>query len=156
MSTGPTAPRRTRLLGIGLLVATYIAGAFSGAAFDRLLGADPVNVTRSTTEPAPKKHPDDRDHEPRDREADIFDRLGLTPEQRARVNEILEARKTHVDAFWNEAGPRLRAIVDSTRAEIREVLTPEQRAEYDRIREERRRRRHDREPGHDTKETKNP
>jgi len=115
-----------------------------------------VAGTRSTAEPAPKAHADGRDHQRPHRDSDIFDQLGLTPEQRTRVDEILEARKMHVDAFWNEAGPRLRAIVDSTRAEIREVLTPEQRAEYDRIREERRRRRHDREPGHDTKETQNP
>jgi hypothetical protein len=46
-------------------------------------------------------------------------------------------RRERTDALWQTDGARIRAAVDSTRAEIRAVLTPAQATEYDRLRAER-------------------
>lgn len=128
--TAPRPPRRARLLGIALLVATFAAGMLAGAAFDRTL------VARET---APAQEPGWHCHGPHGGKTGmIVDRLDLTPEQRARVDAVLARRRAQADTFWEREGPRMRAIVDSTRAEVRAVLTPEQRAEYDRLREEHR------------------
>jgi Spy/CpxP family protein refolding chaperone len=129
--TPGVAPRKARLLGFALLVATFAIGAFAGAATDRLLSAR-----------APAHAPRGEDRErPRDRaRVSIFEQLDLTPEQRVRIDSALERGRRKTQAFWDQHGPTLRTIVDSTRAEIRGLLTPEQRAEYDRLRAERRRR----------------
>lgn len=135
MITGPPAPRRTRLLSLGLLAITFLVGALSGAALDRVLSADPAPAEAPVVK-APTQ-PEARNQRRRERKFDDIDGLDLSAEQRARIDAILERRKLQIDEFWKEAGPRLRALVDSTRAEIREELTPAQQAEYDRRQAER-------------------
>jgi Spy/CpxP family protein refolding chaperone len=122
-------PLRGKFVGMMLLMVTFVAGGLVGAAANRVLEARPVTAAAS----AP-----DRGCE---REQDVFERLDLSPQQRERVDEILARRREQADIFWQDAGPRLHELMDSTRAEIRNVLTPEQRAEYDRHRAERRERR---------------
>jgi Spy/CpxP family protein refolding chaperone len=125
---GGDVPRRARLLGMFLLVSTFLAGALSGAAFDRLLAArEPAPAMRKAVEPSPRPAPV---RPPQD----IFDQIGVTADQRAQIDEILERRRIESDAL----GKTFQAMVDSTRAEIRAVLTDEQRAEYERLRAERR------------------
>jgi hypothetical protein len=58
--------------------------------------------------------------------------LGLDSLQRVRVDSVFARRRVQVDSFWNGPGRSLRAIMDSTRQEVRSVLTPEQRAMFDR------------------------
>lgn len=123
MTNSDGSTRRARLIGLGLLAGAYLAGALSGAAVVRVVSADEPAV-RS---PAREEHR--REHSG----PDLFDELGLTEEQRRRVEAILERRRNQVDAFWDEFGPKLRAIRDSTRSEIRAVLTPEQRELEDRL-----------------------
>lgn len=128
--TGPRPLHRTRLLGIALLVVTFAAGMLAGAAFDQALAA---------REPAPAAQPGWHCHGPHGQKTSrILDRLDLSPEQRARVDAIMARRRVEAEAYWDREGPRMRAMVDSTRAEIRAVLTPAQRAEYDRLREQHR------------------
>jgi len=121
---------RGRYLGVLLLMVTFVAGALVGAAANRVLEANPVTALASSPVSAGCA----------DRDPDIFATLALTPEQRERVDEVLARRREQADAFWKESGPRLSELMDSTRAEIRVVLTAEQRAEYDRLRAERRER----------------
>jgi hypothetical protein len=64
--------------------------------------------------------------------------LGLDSLERVRVDSIFAHRRVQIDSFWNGPGKSLRAIMDSTREEVRAVLTPEQRARFDRRRMERR------------------
>ncbi len=124
-----SGPLRGRSVGLILLMVTFVAGGLVGAAANRVLEARPV--TSSTSAP----------NTACEREQDVFERLDLTPQQQERVDEILARRREQADIFWQEAGPRLHELMDSTRTEIRNVLTPEQRAEYDRHRAERRERR---------------
>jgi Spy/CpxP family protein refolding chaperone len=69
----------------------------------------------------------------------LFETLQLTDEQRVQVDAIMERRRAEVDAFWKDHGPQLRMIMDSARAEMRAVLTPEQQALEEQFRAERRR-----------------
>jgi Spy/CpxP family protein refolding chaperone len=125
------SPRKARLLGFALLVATFAIGAFAGAATDRVLTARaPAQAAREEG----RERSRDRDR------ISTLEQLELTPEQRVRIDSVLERGRRKTQAFWDQHGPTLRAIVDSTRAEIRGLLTPEQRAEYDRLRAEHRRR----------------
>jgi Spy/CpxP family protein refolding chaperone len=127
----PLSPRRTRLAGIALLVATFAAGMLAGAAFDRVLDA------REAEPEALREHRGRGPHM-------IIDALDLTPEQRVRVDSVMARGRALTDSLWRQDGARIRAAVDSTRAEIRALLTPEQAAEYDRLRAEHERRHRER------------
>jgi hypothetical protein len=126
-----TASARTRLLGAGLLAGVFVAGGLAGAAVHQVRGA--------SADDAP---PAEREREgPRERPCRVpFGYLNLTAEQRSRVDAAFERRRHQLDAFWKDNGPRYESIVDSTRAEFRSVLTPDQLTEYDRRREEQRQR----------------
>jgi hypothetical protein len=62
--------------------------------------------------------------------------LGLDSAQRVRVDSIFAKRRVEIDSFWKGPGKSLRAIMDSTRQDVRSVLTPEQRARFDKRRME--------------------
>ena len=64
--------------------------------------------------------------------------LGMDSLERVRVDSIFARRRVQVDSFWRGPGKSLREIMDSTREEVRAVLTPEQRARFDRRHMERR------------------
>lgn len=80
----------------------------------------------------------------------LVEQVGLTTQQKARVDEIVEKSRERMRSLENDTRPQYRAIIEETRAAIKEVLTTEQRAEYeailserDREREEHRRARSD-------------
>lgn len=110
---------RLRLLGFGLLVATFLAGALAGAAVDRVLNADETDRVRSGGTPG-------------ERRSYVIDQVEMDATQRAEIDRILKRRSVRMRSIWHEVSPRLDAITDSARTEIMQVLTPEQRAEYER------------------------
>lgn len=136
MMTNASGSGRTRLLGIVLLVATFLAGGVSGAAVVRratvatTVRAAPVEVRSESAE-------SEQDTQP-ERKGRLIDQVNLTPEQRAAIDSILQDGRERIDAYWKETEPGYRALVDSTRARVRSVMTPEQLTEYDRLRAERR------------------
>jgi hypothetical protein len=71
-----------------------------------------------------------------ERDRHFGEELGLDSVQRARVDSVFARRRVQIDSFWKGPGRSLRAIMDSTRQEVRSVLTPEQRAKFDRRRME--------------------
>ncbi|MGH7448056.1 MAG: hypothetical protein ACRELT_10880 [Longimicrobiales bacterium] len=107
-------PKRARAVGMLVLVLMFAVGALTGAVTMRVAGTDESN---------PRTRAESREPRP-----DLFAKLGLTAEQQSQVDAIMERRRDEMAAFWKEHGPQLRAITDSARAEIRTVLTPEQRA----------------------------
>lgn len=113
---------RARALGLALLATIFAAGALAGAAFQRVSNRAPA-ATAAAADSACERKP----------KGLIVYQVNPTPEQRTRIDAIMERRREEMDAFWEGEGRRLRTIVDSTRNEIRQVLTPEQRAEYDRL-----------------------
>lgn len=115
--------KRARLMGLVVLVVMFAIGALTGAATMRV-------ATGEESDPQERSE---------SRRPGLFETLQLTDEQQTQVDEIMERRRAQVDAFWKENGPELRAIMDSARAEIRAVLTPEQQALEEQFRAERRR-----------------
>jgi Spy/CpxP family protein refolding chaperone len=125
MTTAQDGPRRARWMGIAMLLATFFVGMLAGAATVRVVAAREPNAQPAAADSTSHRH--------------FLDQLGLTPDQRRAADAILERRHKQVDAFWKQNGPELRAIVDSTRAEIRAILTPVQRALADSIHAQRQR-----------------
>ena len=66
--------------------------------------------------------------------------LALTADQMLRIEEILEQSHADGDALRREMLPRLRTAMAETRDRIREILTPEQRAGFDELHQQHRRR----------------
>lgn len=66
----------------------------------------------------------------------VLDRkLELTPEQSGRVEAILQDKRRKLEAMREEAKPRFDALREEGRAEIRALLTPEQREKFDALEE---------------------
>jgi hypothetical protein len=77
---------------------------------------------------------DTRSGDPWDDDAEeaFLERLGLRREQLKSIDRILDAREDRLERYWEGKLPELRGMIDSSRAEIRVLLTPEQQAAYDR------------------------
>jgi Spy/CpxP family protein refolding chaperone len=60
-----------------------------------------------------------------------FGRLDLTEDQLDRIVAIFDAGRPLTDSIMQEVMPRLTAINDSIRNEIRDILTPEQLAQLE-------------------------
>ena len=118
-------PGRMRMAGMALLAVTFAVGMLAGTAFGRVLSAREPDAASAAAKCEQKRGP----HY-------IFDELDLTPEQRTRIDGIMARRRERTDSLWKTDGTRIRSAVDSTRAEIRAVLTPQQAVEYDRLRAE--------------------
>jgi len=108
---------RMRLIGFGVIAVTFLVGGLAGAAVDRVVTAD---TSRRDAD------------ENGERRAHVIDQVEMTVDQRATIDAILERRSERMKAAWAEISPRLEAITDSARLEIMQVLTPEQRADYER------------------------
>lgn len=123
---------RLRFMGGAALLLVLVAGGLSGAAINRAV-SDRKPVARERDEC------DRFRQESRRRNGQgYFAYLNLSAEQQDRMDAVLEDRRTQLDEFWKENQPRMDSIVNGARAELMNILTPDQRAEYD-ARQERRR-----------------
>ncbi len=124
-----------------LLVATFAAGAAAGVAADRQIRR-PAEAAAGPGSDASRE---------RGYTIERFaDDLGLTAEQRAAIAPILEDTRSRMRDLSHRVRPEYRQIVDSARARIEAVLTPDQVASYRELLErERRRDRDDGDDGHD-------
>ena len=116
--------KRARLLSVLIIAIVFAVGGLTGAAT--------MHVVEGDEAPRMEQRGGRGSN-------NLFERLQLTAEQQVQVEAIMEQGRTQMDAFWAEHRPVLRAITDSTRAQIRAVLTPEQRALDDEWIAERRR-----------------
>src|SRR5512136_789244 len=119
--TADTSPRRLHLWTALVLVAVFAAGAATGA-----------GVTWALRPPHPRGGPPPAGGIP-----PFVARLGLSPEQEARVRAIAERHRPELEAAIQETFPRLRAVQDEVDREIRAVLTPEQAARFDELKSRR-------------------
>jgi Spy/CpxP family protein refolding chaperone len=60
-------------------------------------------------------------------------RLDLTDAQRAQVEQIIRRHHARIDGMWDDLHPRMRAEINQANAEISAILTPEQRAKFERL-----------------------
>jgi hypothetical protein len=117
--------RRSAILA---LAAVFLVGLAGGAVLEEVV--DDIDWPFVTHDGGDRDRPDD----PMDDDAEeaFFDRLGLPRDRREAVERALDAREDRLKRYWEGKIPELEALVDSSRAEIRMLLTPEQRAAYDR------------------------
>lgn len=109
---------RVRFQGIALLALAFVVGALGGMATERMRA--------SRARPAPREWMPMRGGLPPG-----FDGLDLTPEQQEQIQAIFRASRPRTDSVLHASLPRLEAIRDSVRGEIRAVLTPEQQRLFD-------------------------
>lgn len=64
------------------------------------------------------------------------DDLGITPEQQARIDPILVETREQMSAVFDRVRPEWEAVVDSARARIESVLSPDQVERYRALLEE--------------------
>lgn len=134
-----------RWVGLALVLVAFVTGGVAGMALDRTLRPGAPEAVAGPD--LPRGGPDRRggsrgggrggipDRMP------ILDGLALTEDQRAEVDSILEEGRRRVTTLWREQESVFRAAMDSTQSAIHDVLTPQQREEYDaRVREFRSRR----------------
>lgn len=135
------SPRRTRLLASALLIMTFVVGALVGAAGNRLLSAREPD--RRAGAAASERESTDRERDrrgPRGRMVDprLLDEIGVTAQQRARIDAILELRDREAKLLWKDMEPRINAVVKQARGEVRAELTAEQVQKLDSLIAERR------------------
>lgn len=118
---------RTSRTRVALLLAiTFVAGMAAGVAADRQLRSDaPPQASKQARE----DHRKDRRGGGTTIER-FADELGLTQQQRDRIDPILEDAREGMSELFEPVRPAYRALVDSTRARIEAVLTPEQVTQY--------------------------
>jgi Spy/CpxP family protein refolding chaperone len=120
---GTVSPRRVWVLATAALLLTFVAGSLAGAAWER-------------------HRAEVRRHEGRGQRhiaETMKKRYGLSDDQVRRVEAIVQRRRPRVDSLMATVQPRIRAAFDSTNAEIRVLLTPGQRQQFDRDQARRRR-----------------
>jgi hypothetical protein len=120
----PAPPRMgrgsTATVAVIVLLATFVSGALLGIVADRVW-----MFTHGPRMP----------HPPASFLVDRLDRrLHFTADQRKEVLLIIERRQARIGQVWASVHPQVRQEVEQTNAEIERVLTPEQRAEFAKIR----------------------
>jgi Spy/CpxP family protein refolding chaperone len=123
---------RMRLLAVLTLLIVFAAGALVGAAVERGRGHDAP--PRGGRGPRGGPPPIFAEGSP------FAARLNLTPAQRDTIQKIVRNDRAKADSLYRQMRPRLRARFDSTTMTIEAVLTPQQSAEWKRVREELRQR----------------
>jgi len=71
----------------------------------------------------------------------VVERLDLTAEQRAQVRQILDEARAEIDAMRRESEPRFEEVRRRSDERLRQVLTPEQWQQFQKMKEEMRGRR---------------
>lgn len=130
--------RRASVLSVALLAVTLVAGFLGGVAWQK---SQVAAVQADEGEDDPRRDRGDRRM--------VIDEVGLEPDKRAEVDEIIQHFMVHMRALYAEFEPhreRLEALNDEyeeayrpqqrelfrrTRDSIKAILAPEQRALYD-------------------------
>jgi Spy/CpxP family protein refolding chaperone len=117
MTRDEPSPRSIRLMTALLLVATFAAGTVTGAGVYRWAAWGHAHPPMPPPMSAPLP----------------LEQLGLSEEQREKARQILERHRPELEAVLRETFPRMRGIGEQIEREIREILTPEQRARLDEL-----------------------
>jgi Spy/CpxP family protein refolding chaperone len=104
------------------LVLVFITGFAAGALVE--------DIADEMERPFAVADDDDDGGRPRSEET-ILANLALSPEQRLQVERVFQSREDRLEAYWDDQLPDLDSVIDSSREEVRSLLTPEQRTIYD-------------------------
>jgi len=125
--------RRSSLAAALYLVLVFASGIVVGAFGYKLYSGSSVNATTRRKNPEEYK---------RHYLAEMQSRLQLDDAQVSRVSAILDETRAQYKVFRDTHKAEMQAILDSQVRGIKRILTPEQRLEYEKMREERQKRRH--------------
>ncbi len=134
MSALKVGPRT--LAGL-VVVLTFVVGGLAGAVMDRgFTRGDPHRPPRELRGGPPgSPGARGRDEQHRERFVQQLTReLQLNPQQVAKIDTITRVREQRMRALWAEVQPRVDALLNETRREIDQVLTPAQRAQLEVLR----------------------
>ncbi|HEX6042203.1 hypothetical protein [Longimicrobium sp.] len=121
---------RMRILAVLTLLVVFVAGGLVGAAVAHGRGGDGPRDR-------PPRGNDRRGPPPMFAEGSpVAERLKLTPVQRDSIETLTTRDRARADSVFREMRQRMRSRFDSTMTAVDAVLTPEQRAEWQKIREE--------------------
>lgn len=107
---------RLRLQALLMLLVVFVIGGLTGAAIERSRRPGPPG-------PSPRAG----------LSPEMRAELDLTPDQGRRIDQILASNRPRTDAVLGRFLPQLRALTDSIRVEVRDVLTPPQQEIFDRM-----------------------
>lgn len=108
--------RSGRLIAALMLLLTFTVGALSGMAAEEAFGLDWFDFFE----------------EDRAGRADgLLSGLNLSPEQRARTEDVLERQEDQLEDYWEGRLPEIRRLLEQSYAEIRATLTPTQQDAFD-------------------------
>jgi len=113
--TTQSSGKHVRAIVASLVVLAFVAGISVGVVGTRMV--TPRRQIRSSLDMS-----------------DVFEKLRLTPEQRRRADSIVGRSAPRSREVMLELGERLARVADSVDAELRTVLTPEQRVMLDSLR----------------------
>ena len=82
-------------------------------------------------EPGEHKHGPKMIHKMKNPLEHLSKDLELTEDQKAKVQPIIDQAKPQIEAIHKEAMEKTHAIMESTGAQIRPLLTPQQQQKYD-------------------------
>ena len=114
--------RRTNGLALMFFIALFAAGAAVGVVADRYIQRGQVM----------RQWGDQRAMRNR-----LADDLGMSAEQRASMDSLLDDRNRQYETLMAPMRPTLDSLGAATRQRLRQLLTPEQQATYDQIQRER-------------------
>lgn len=114
--------RRTNGLALMFFAAVFAAGAAVGVVADRYIQRGQVM----------RQWGDQRAMRAR-----LADDLGMSAEQRASMDSLLDDRNRQYESLMAPVRPTLDSLGTATRQRLRQLLTPEQQATYDQIQRER-------------------
>jgi Spy/CpxP family protein refolding chaperone len=115
---------RGRILAALVLFFVALAGGLTAVVLDRFVLRPPPGPRFHDLGRGPGGRPPERERAARDHFAK---ELGLTPEQRVRIDSLMDRQLKEIRAVREQVRPRLDSIVGQTRREIDAILTPEQR-----------------------------
>lgn len=136
MSDGMDSLGRVRAQAILLLVLAFLAGAFAGGAIEHIglrtsRGARAARGFGRGPGAGPPRAPGSRGTGGL---TAYFDSIGLSADQRTKIDEIVRKRSARVDSVRKISWDVVSAARDSTRKEIDAVLTADQRKKLDSLR----------------------
>ncbi|MBC7930550.1 MAG: hypothetical protein H7Z38_08270, partial [Rubrivivax sp.] len=94
-------------------------------------GALAFNAYQSWARASVRERRGEREHFAR-----VFDKLQLTDEQKARVEQIMTDARQQLHAVRKESEPRLAEVRRQTDERLRQTLTPEQWQQFQKLKEE--------------------
>ncbi|MFL5487087.1 MAG: Spy/CpxP family protein refolding chaperone [Gemmatimonadaceae bacterium] len=116
---------RTKGYALMFLLGAFVTGGALGFTASRVIGAGHGHEGRG----------------PRAYRQRMAEELGLTPAQQASVDSLIEQKHRQIVALYKPVQPQLdaiavqtRVISDSTHAQIKRLLNPEQQAKLDKMR----------------------